>query len=168
MKTPAIIVVILVVLAGAAAYSGAYSVAADEPHWTVIERALAAVRERSIATRSRDIAVPDLADAKRVAAGAREYAEMCESCHLAPGVGETELRRGLYPKPPELARERLDPRAAFWIVKHGVKMTGMPAWGPTHDDETMWNIVAFLQKLPGLDAHRYRELVSGAAPHGHH
>ena len=52
-----------------------------------------------------------------------------------------------------------------WVIKHGIKATGMPAWGPTHDDETLWSVVAFLQKLPALDEKSYRDLVGKAAPH---
>lgn len=112
------------------------------------------------------MAVPSLDDPKRVLAGAGQYAEMCEGCHLAPGVADTPLRQGLYPKPPELARHRMDPQTSFWIVKHGIKMTGMPAWGPSHGDDVLWSVVAFLQKLPDLDARQYRDLVSRAPADG--
>jgi len=169
MKTTLATVIVLLVLAAAAAafvYSGAYNVAADEPHWPITERILHALRERSIETRARELVPPDLRDEKRVVAGAGHYAEMCASCHLAPGIADTELRQGLYPKPPELAsRAPGDPRESFWIAKHGIKLTGMPAWGSTHDDETLWNVVAFLQALPGMDEKRYRELVGEAEPH---
>ena len=71
--------------------------------------------------------------------GAGEYAEMCSGCHLAPGMKRTEISQGLYPRAPELRRKTdLTPAEQFWIVKHGVKMTGMPAWGVTHDDELLW------------------------------
>lgn len=170
MKITLAAVIVLLLLAVAAAgfvYSGAYNVAADEPHWPITERILGALRARSIETRAGDVAPPDLSDETRVVAGAGQYAEMCASCHLAPGIADSELRQGLNPKPPELARHRLDAREAFWIVKHGVKMTGMPAWGPTHDDETLWNVVAFLQELPGMDKRRYGELVGKRAAHPH-
>lgn len=151
-------------LAGAVAfiYSGAYSIAADEPHWALTERAIELLRTRSIQVRAGSVAVPSLDDPKRVLAGAGQYAEMCEGCHLGPGVADTPLRQGLYPKPPELARHRIDPQTSFWIVKHGIKMTGMPAWGASHGDDVLWSVVAFLQKLPELDAKQYRELVSRA------
>ncbi len=159
------ILALVVIGAGLAAYSGLYNIAADAPHWPLTEQALEILRERSIGKRSRDVTVPpDLQDEKRVLIGAGQYAEMCESCHLAPGVKDTPLRQGLYPRPPDLTRERLDPREAFWIVKHGIKMTGMPAWGASHDDDTLWSVVTFLQKLPQLDAKRYRELVAKAPP----
>jgi mono/diheme cytochrome c family protein len=179
MRTAMTVVIVLLVLAAAAAafaYSGAYNIAADEPHWPISERMLAVVRERSIQTRARDLLPPDLNDEERIATGAGQYAEMCQTCHLAPGVADTELRKGLYPQPPELARHRHgDAREAFWIVKHGIKATGMPAWGPTHDDETLWSVVAFLRKLPEMDEKQYRDLVAkqepahthGGKPHNH-
>ena len=56
----------------------------------------------------------------------------------------------------------LTPAEQFWVVKHGLKMTGMPAWGVTHDDELLWDVVAFLRKLPELSADQYRALVESA------
>lgn len=158
----AAVLTLLAALAAAFVYSGAYNIAADEPHWPLTERLIATLRTRSIEARAGGVAVPDLADRKRVLKGAGQYAEMCAACHLAPGVPDTPLRQGLYPKPPELAKHRMDPRTSFWVVKHGIKMTGMPAWGASHDDETLWSLVAFLQKLPELDARQYRELVDKA------
>lgn len=167
MKLTISTLAVLVLLAAVAAlvgYSGLYNVAADEPHWALSERVLEGARARSIAVRARELAVPELADEKRILVGAGQYAEMCQSCHLAPGIGQTPLRQGLYPKPPELAQHRMDPRETFWVLKHGIKMTGMPAWGASHDDDTLWSIVAFLQKLPQLDAKAYRDLVERAPP----
>jgi mono/diheme cytochrome c family protein len=89
---------------------------------------------------------------------------MCTGCHLAPGMRESELRAGLYPKPPVLANEHVDPRHAFWIIKHGIKFTGMPAWGATHDDDTIWSIVAFVHKLPGMTPAQYKDIVAKAPP----
>jgi mono/diheme cytochrome c family protein len=145
-------------------YAGVYNIAADAPHTQPVYWLLKTARERSIAVRARDIVVPrDLDDPKRVAAGGGQYAEMCSVCHLAPGMKKTELSRGLYPRAPELRRESiLSPAEQFWIVKHGVKMTGMPAWGVTHDDELLWDVVAFLRKLPELTADQYQALVKNA------
>lgn len=63
---------------------------------------------------------------------------------------ESAARTGLYPQPPNLAQHRVAPGTAFWVIKHGLKMTGMPAWGETHDDASIWSIVAFLQRRPDL------------------
>jgi len=176
MKTVACILAALF-LAGAFAFAFAYAVpynvAADVPHWGVTARALAAIRDHSIATRARDVAVPDLADPALIALGAEHYAAMCAGCHLAPGMLNNEMRQGLNPTPPELSRRRdRHPAETFWIIKHGIRMTGMPAWGVTHDDESIWGLVAFLQQLPTLDAAGYAA-ATGRAPdagdsHGGH
>ena len=142
-------------------YAGLYNVAADVPHSGPIYWLLETVRERSIAVRAGDIVVPDdLTDPERIASGAGQYAEMCASCHLAPGIKRNEISRGLYPRAPELRRgSRATPAEDFWVVKHGIKATGMPAWGVTHGDEILWDVVAFLRKLPDLTAEEYQSLV---------
>jgi mono/diheme cytochrome c family protein len=149
---------------GVAVYAGLYNVAADIPHTQPVYWLLQKARERSIAVRATDITVPsDLGDTRRIGSGAGQYAEMCASCHLAPGMKRTEIARGLNPRAPELRRKRQStPAEDFWVVKHGVKMTGMPAWGVTHDDEILWDVVAFLQKLPELSPDQYRSLVRSA------
>jgi mono/diheme cytochrome c family protein len=148
-------------------YAGLYNVAADVPHTPAVYWLLETIRGRAVAVRSRDIVVPnDLGDANRISKGAGQYAEMCSGCHLAPGMKRTEISRGLYPRAPELRRKTdLTPAEQFWIVKHGVKMTGMPAWGVTHDDDLLWDVVAFVRKLPELTPEQYETLVKNAPKH---
>jgi mono/diheme cytochrome c family protein len=161
----------LLALVGAVAvavYAGLYNVAADVPHTQPVYWLFETVRDRSIASRARDIVVPnDLSDPARISSGAGQYGEMCSGCHLVPGMERTEISRGLYPRAPEL-RRKTDLTAAeqFWIVKHGVKMTGMPAWGVTHSDELLWDVVALLRKLPELTKEQYEALVKSAPKHG--
>ncbi len=105
----------------------------------------------------------NLSEPSRLASGAVQYDEMCSTCHLAPGMKRTEISWGLYPRAPELRRgSRLTPAEQFWVVKHGIKLTGMPSWGVTHDDELLWDIVAFLRKMPDLTADEYQALVRSA------
>lgn len=148
--------------------SGAYDVAADEPHWALTRAAMERLRTASIERRSAHIEVPPLGDAALVTSGAGNYDAMCAGCHLKPGVEATEMSRGLYPAPPNLATRPLEnPAAAFWVVKHGIKMSGMPAWGQSMEDEYVWGLVAFLKELPGLSPDRYRELVEASGGHEH-
>jgi mono/diheme cytochrome c family protein len=155
---------LLIVVAAVLVHMGSFDVAADKPHSQPGFWLMDTVRERSVAIRAADITVPtDLADAKRIASGAAQYDEMCSLCHLAPGMKRTEISRGLYPRAPELRRKsELTPAEQFWVVKHGLKMTGMPAWGVTHDDQLLWDVVAFLRKLPELSADQYQTLVKSA------
>jgi len=155
---------------GAAAFiwSGAYNIAADEPHWKLTESVLENLRERSIETRLGEISVPDLDDESLIRAGAGNYDAMCAECHLEPGEDRSELSAGLYPAPPDLVREGVhDPAEAFWIIKHGIKMTGMPAWGKSMDDGSIWGMVAFLRHMPGMTGARYDQLVESSGGHSH-
>ena len=162
----AIVIAVLAAVIGASwlfIHSGAFDIAADTPHSQPVYLLMQKVRENSIAAHASDAVPGDLGDEKRIVSGAGQYAEMCATCHLAPGMQRTEISRGLYPRAPELRRgSALTPAEEFWVIKHGIKMSGMPAWGATHDDEIIWDMVAFLRKFPELTAEQYQALVSSA------
>ena len=165
-----LVAVALLALIGAAAvaiYAGLYNIAADVPHTQPVYWLLETIRERSVEAGARDIILPnDLKDPNRISRGAGQYADMCSGCHLAPGMKRTEISQGLYPRAPELRRKTtLTPEEQFWVVKHGLKMTGMPAWGVTHDDDLLWDVVAFVRKLPELTPEQYETLVKNAPKH---
>jgi len=165
-----LVAIVLIVLATTVfVWSGRYSIGADAPHWRITERTLEILRDRSIEESARGTAVPNLDDAQRVAEGAEHYAAMCTGCHLAPGLHDSELRAGLYPVPPNFSDEPIDdPATAFWVIKHGVKLTAMPAWGRTHNDDAIWNLVAFLKKLPGMTPEQYTQMTTNSGAHHHH
>jgi|SRR5277367_5469277 len=152
----------LAVLAiGGAAFveSGVYDIGADDHHTKLTLALIEQLRERSISVRSQSIEPPPLEDPDKIAAGARRYAALCAGCHLAPGVTHSEIRTGLYPHPPSLAQEDTrDARRAFWTIKHGIKMSAMPAWGKTLEDAAVWDVVAFVLKLPTMTPEKYQEL----------
>jgi mono/diheme cytochrome c family protein/ketosteroid isomerase-like protein len=159
---------VLVVLAIGYAWSGAYDIGADAPHSRPVYALLETLRERSIATRSADVAPPDLTNEQLISSGAGNYDAMCVGCHLAPGVDETELSKGLYPQPPNLSQVVIDdPGEVFWAIKHGIKASGMPAWGQSMADEYIWGMVAFLRRLPDLDADAYAAAVASSGGHSH-
>src|SRR3954447_6746835 len=95
-------IVVLAATAMAVLLSGVYDIGADAPHWPWVERLAGAVRNASISARASDIKPPDLENRQRIASGARHYAQMCAGCHLAPGTEDSEIRKGLYPRPPAL------------------------------------------------------------------
>ena len=171
LPSTAFVVVFLIVIAAFAGifiYAGVYSIGADAPHSRVVYGLLQELRERAIARGSRRIVVPsDLNNPKRIAAGAGLYQEMCTGCHLGPGLERSELSQGLYPAAPELARgDDLSPAEQFWTIKHGVKLTAMPAWGKTHSDELIWDMVAFIRQLPKMSPEQYKAVVA-SAPEDH-
>ncbi len=159
---------LLVVLGACFVASGVYDIGADTPHSRPTFALLQFLRERSIQTRLGAVTKPDLDDATRVRQGAGNYDAMCTGCHLKPGMVDSELHRGLYPQPPVLATVGIgDPAEAFWIIKHGVKASGMPAWGKSMEDEYIWNMVAFLRKLPRLSPEQYQSEVAASGGHSH-
>jgi mono/diheme cytochrome c family protein len=163
-----ILVLLLAAVAGAVIYTGIYNVGADEPHSRFVYAALQELREKSVASHARGITVPtDLNAPKRIAAGAGLYQEMCTGCHLGPGLEKSELSQGLYPSAPELARgDDLSPAEQFWTIKHGVKLTAMPAWGKTHNDDLIWDMVAFIRQMPKMSPAQYKAAVA-SAPESH-
>ena len=154
----------LVVATAAFLYFGIYNIAADAPHTRPVYALIENLRDRSIAVHARGIQPPaDLASPQRVAVGAGLYNEMCSSCHLGPGVEASELSKGLYPPAPVLAEAQdLTAGQQFWVIKHGVKLSAMPAWGKTHPDPLIWDMVAFVRKLPGMTPEEYKRLVASA------
>jgi len=155
----------IIVAAAAFALSGIYNVAADVPHWKATLLLLEVARERSISVHSRGITVPALNNEDMVNGGFPHFHDMCRLCHGGPGYPREEFAEGLYPKPPFLAshviqRENED-QELYWIIKNGLKMTGMPSFGRTHSDEDIWGIVAFVRRLPSLDPQTYKHMVEG-------
>jgi mono/diheme cytochrome c family protein len=142
---------------------GGYNVAATVPHWKVTHWFLEEMRERSISAHSRGIIVPSLNNPKLVEAGFKDYHEMCRLCHGAPGYSRTEIAKGLYPPPPDLTKEEFAKGAnsaeLYWVIKNGIKMTGMPAFGPTHSEDQLLGIVAFVRRLPNLKPEEYKALI---------
>jgi mono/diheme cytochrome c family protein len=159
----AILVVALVLGIGALLYtwSGIYDVAATEPHWDITSSFLETLRNSSIRAQSEDIHVPD-SDGEATIEGevVSHYHGMCRPCHGAPGSSPEEFAEGLYPAPPSLTSGEVQEERAkaetFWVVKHGIKMTGMPAFGPTHDDQDLWDLVNLTEKIPQIDPEHYR------------
>jgi mono/diheme cytochrome c family protein len=161
---------LLVALGGMGAavliYSGWYSVAATEQHLRPTFRVLDIGLRRSVERHSRGIEVPPLESAAVHARGFACFKAHCEQCHGAPGVARAEFAKGLLPVPSSLSQAAHDwlPAELYWITRHGIKMTGMPAWQFRLDEDALWATVAFLQKLPGLSAREYAQLGSRIPP----
>jgi mono/diheme cytochrome c family protein len=151
-------------------YLGAYDIGADAPHWGLISQIFETARFRSIKAHAAGVTAPvGLDDQARILIGTEHFADHCAVCHGAPGVPKGEIAEGLYPQPPDLAVTSIRYSAAelFWIVKHGVKMTGMPAWGD-HTDDELWATVAFIEKLPGMTEQDYAKLLAASRSQGGH
>jgi mono/diheme cytochrome c family protein len=169
------ILVVAVLGAGALLYvwSGSYNIAATEPHWTVTSALIEMLRDRSVAARSDGIKAPDLNEPQLKEAAFSHYHQMCRLCHGAPAYPPEEFARGFYPAPPSMMsghiQAELGEAELYWIVKHGLKMTGMPAFGPTHDEKELWGLVALAKEMPQTSPAQYRQRVEAeqASEHEH-
>lgn len=140
---------------------GLYNVSARTGHWPITTWLLQAAYVNAIELRAPPAsAVPPLTD-ERVALGARHYDTACRMCHAAPGSVRTATIRAMEPEPPHIveAIEGWQPRHLGWIVREGVKMTGMPGWPAGREDE-MWSVVAFLTRVGTMDEAGYRALTA--------
>lgn len=146
-------------LAAAAAviYSGIINVAATEPHYALTKWVLETALERSVERRASKITPPAEYHATRKTV--RHFREMCEICHGGPGKDPSEIGKGLRPKPPELVKvaDKMEESEVFWVAKNGIRMTGMPAFGETHGDAELWEVVALVKSLPRMSPEKYRQ-----------
>ena len=167
LKSACVLLILVALGAGVFIWSGVYNIGADDPYMRTTYALLETLRDRSIGIRASKLTVPDLSDPAKALQGAGNYNAMCVGCHLAPGMVESELSKGLYPAPPNLSKYPVELAQAFWVIKHGIKASGMPAWGKSMEDAYIWNMAAFLQKLPTLDAKQYQAMVANSGGHSH-
>ncbi len=160
-------VIVALVIVGAIgfayAYYGFYNVSAVYSDWKPVAWFLDTTMGASVQRHARGVTVPSLDSPDMYRLGFQHYRGMCQECHAAPGAEAEELAKGLRPEPPELVEAAGDwkPNELYWLVKNGVRMTGMPAFGPTHSEDELWAMVAFVQRLPKLSEADYKKLDRG-------
>ena len=147
-------------------YSGAYDIGATTQHWQPVYSLLETTMRHSVQLHARDIEPPALDDPQRIARGAALFRDKCVQCHGAPGVAQGDIGKSMQPLPGPLvdALQRWRPREIYWITRHGIKMSGMPAWAFRLSDEQLWDVAAFVQHLPQLTPQAYAQLTQSAAP----
>lgn len=149
--------------AGIVIYAGWYNISADQhlaPTFHVLDYAL----RRAVRQHARDIAVPPLEDPAMKKRGLALYRAHCVRCHGAPGVAPEPFALAMTPAPAALAHTAREWTAAqlYWVVKRGIKMTGMPAWEYRMSEDDLWAVVAFLVEMPRLSPAEYRALKAPA------
>lgn len=163
-----VVIVALVVIA--VVYTGSYNVAATEEHLSLTRWVLNTTQHTSVDRRADDVAVPEQFTAEMIASGASMYKGTCQHCHSGPGVERASWASGMRPRPPHLAEAAAEwtLQEVFWLAKHGIKMSGMPAFGPTHEDRTLWNVAAFVKQLPAMTPEEYAAFGdAGGGGHSH-
>ena len=145
------------------AASGIVPLKASSGHWSITAWFLHFAMRRSVATHTLGLQAPALDAPRLVLQGAGHYETGCRPCHGSPDLPHPRIAQHMTPHPPYLPPRvsSWEPAELFYIVKHGVKFTGMPAWPTQQRDDEVWAMVAFLRTLPDLQAEDYRRLVHG-------
>ena len=151
-----LLVAVVSVLGSAIAYSivsGGLS-AHDEP--SRVEEMLArAMRRWATPQAMRDRPNPVQPTPEVIDQALGHYADHCATCHANDGSGDTEIGRGLYPRVPDMRAtntQSLTDGELFSIIEHGIRLTGMPAWGngTPEGERDSWGLVHFVRRLPKL------------------
>jgi len=150
--------------------SGWYNIGATRQHWQPAYTLLEQGMHESVRHHAREVVVPEAlaggAARAQLVAGAGLYRQHCAQCHGAPGVAQDAIGQSMQPIPGPLvdAARRWHKNELYWITRHGIKMSGMPAWGHHLDEEQLWAVVAFLGQLPTVSAQAYAQLAIESAP----
>ncbi|HWT73072.1 MAG TPA: cytochrome c [Oxalicibacterium sp.] len=169
IRTVAITLCVLAFGGALAAYAfmmtGFYNIGATTQHWQPVYSFLETGMHQSVRLHARRIAVPPLDD-NMARAGARLYAAHCALCHGAPGVAPSGIGMSMQPVPGPLvdAKDKWRDRELYWIVRHGIKMSGMPAWEFRLADDELWQLVAFVRQMPDMTPADYAKRVQEPPP----
>lgn len=145
------------------AASGIIPIKASSGHWAITSWFLQFSKHRSVATHTLGMESPPLDESGLLLKGAGTYEINCRACHGSPSVPYPRIAQQMTPRPPYLPSTigNWEAEELFYIVKHGIKFTGMPAWPARQRDDEVWAMVAFLQKFSSLRDDEYRRLVNG-------
>lgn len=173
MRRPAVLVSSTVVLVlaflwvglVAFAYSGAANVAASRDYLPGVKWFFDTTSANSIRSHARqavergEISEPAEVTDAMLKKGASEYQEMCVPCHGTPGGSRGEFGRGMKPEPPDLAHtaREMELREVFWVLDHGIRHTGMPAFGATHSRDDLWSIATFVERFDEMTSAEFEE-----------
>jgi mono/diheme cytochrome c family protein len=155
-KIVTIIIVVLIVTIGAAVWSILrHGISARENPTKTEEIIARGMRRFAIPAAMRDLRNPVPLTGAVLAEGRAHWADHCATCHANDGSGQTEMGVNMYPKVPDMRAPRtqsLSDGELFAIIKNGVRLTGMPAWGDAagHDDADNWKLVHFIRHLPKI------------------
>jgi mono/diheme cytochrome c family protein len=132
--------------------------------------------ETVLANVAKDVVIPLEAGEKKnplpetddVLAGGRVvFLGSCALCHGPDGRGKTDLGRGMYPPAMDMNSPHVQhwsDAQLFWIIKNGVRLTGMPSWQPTVSDDDTWKLARFIHNLPRLNATPQAQAAAESAP----
>lgn len=152
--------------AGAFVLLGGFDISARDPHSAPVARLMHTTMRNDVRRRALDVAEPPGFTASQLTGGIRLYASHCLACHGAPGIGRARWASALVPTPPYLldASGRWRRRELFVIIRDGVKMTAMPAWGEVRREGDIWSLVAAIDAMPKMTPARFTRLLADSRP----
>jgi mono/diheme cytochrome c family protein len=139
--------------------AGWYDIGATAQHLQPVYSLLEQGMRYSVRNHSSEVRVPPLGAPQQVQHGAQVFSANCAQCHGGPGFAQAKIGQSMQPLPGPLvdASARWQPRELYWITKHGIKMSGMPAWQFHLSEDDLWAVVAFMGVLPTMSAHDYAQ-----------
>lgn len=145
--------------------SGVYDVAATSPHLQPVHALLGATMHHAVRRRARGIAVPPVEPNRVATVGAACYRQHCLQCHGGPGVAPGPIGLSMQPLPGPLVTAARDWQAAevYWITRHGIKLTGMPAWQHRLREPELWAVVYFVQQMADVTPVAFRQVMADTA-----
>ena len=154
-------IVVAAIAALGVAYSGIVNVTARGADSAPLAWFLATAKRQSVMRQAAAEATPPASNDLKL--GFRLYNETCVYCHGGPGKDPVDFGKGLMPEPPYLADTVAgwSPGQLYWIVRNGIRMTGMPSFADTHSEDELRAVVAFIQRLPGMTPEQYAEYERG-------
>lgn len=163
-KIVALTVIIEIIVFIGIIFSGFYNVSALSPDPSLMQWVLGTTSDRSVEHHAGIVRISNITDTSLVKTGFLHFNEMCVGCHGAPGVKRSEIGQGLFPKAPDLTEsaKEMPVSELFWVIKNGIKSTGMPAFGKTHSDHKIEAIVAFLEKMKSMSGQDYAAMRKAA------
>ncbi|MGE0697866.1 MAG: cytochrome c [Hyphomicrobiaceae bacterium] len=149
-------------------WSGAYDIRATTPHTAAVAWTFETAMRQGVRHGAASVAPGPESNDELLRSGAREYAETCVTCHGAPGKDSEKWAMSMESTPPDLgeAAKEWSRREIFWIAQNGIKMSGMPAFGPSHSEAKLWALATFVKAMPGMNAERFEQLVGQPLPAG--
>ena len=123
------------------------------------------LRAAAVPREYRGLTNPVLRNDESIRNGMAHFADHCASCHANDGSGDTEMGKSMFPPAPDMrasATQSLSDGELFYIIEHGVRFTGMPAWGTgtIAGEEASWHLVHFIRQLPDVTTEELEEMAA--------
>jgi len=172
IKILLVVLGVLLVAGGVGAFlvhTGRLPIAATTPP-DLVDRIAMTAKFEAVRRGGNGLQVTLPTDAASLAEGREHYVENCLPCHGAPGVKRAEFAQGMNPTPPDIdgALQTYTDAQLFWVIKNGIRATGMPAFGVNHKDDEIAAIAAFVRHTPKLSPDERKALAAAVPPEDHH